>query len=66
MVDIEDDWESFLQTNEYDNDIDDSINEDHLIVENKDENPQLKDVKNIPKCTAHSSSGSSSHITKAT
>jgi hypothetical protein len=52
MVDIEDDWETFLQQGEYENDTCDSVNDESLFIENKEENPQLNDVKNIPKCTS--------------
>jgi len=52
MVDIEDDWESFLQNDGYGSDTDDSVTDKSENIENKQEKLQLNDVKNIPKCTS--------------
>ena len=52
MVDIEDDWESFLQNDGYDNETSDSVTDESKNIENKQEKIQLNDVKNIPKCTS--------------
>ena len=34
MVDIEDDWESFLQNDEYDNETSDSVTDESTNIEN--------------------------------
>ena len=51
MVDIEDDWESFLQNDGYDDETIDNVIGESKNIENKQETFQLNDVKNIPKCS---------------
>ena len=52
MVDIDDDWESFLHNDDDDDDMEDS-NESLLLNNGKFlENNQSSDVRNIPKCSS--------------
>ena len=52
MVDIDDDWESFLQNDGCNDDSEDITNREIPSTEKNSDNLQMNNVKGIPKCSA--------------
>ena len=52
MVDINDDWESFLHNDGNDDEMEDSVDVISINTEKNSDYLQSSDVRNIPKCSS--------------